>query len=81
MQIIVDTKNYKLQDKDLFVYSEKDQKFIPIQISLLFKEQNEKLVKTLKRVAELEDEILEYKNDTNKKVNALAKSIDTLLGD
>ena len=81
MQIIIDTKKYKLQDKDLFAYDEKEKTFKPIQLSMLFKEQNEVLIKTLKRVAELEDRSNEYEGNINKKVNALAKSVDTLLGD
>lgn len=80
-QIIVDTKGYKPQEDDVLCWNEKEKKFDFKQASLLFKKQNDLIIKLSLKVAELEDVVIEYQKDINKKVNALAKSTNTLLGD
>ena len=80
MKVFVDLgKDYKAQNGDMLVYENNEWKLK--QHSIVFKNEQKLIEKLALRVAELEDEIKTYTSETNKKVNTLAKSIDTLLGD
>lgn len=80
MKVFIDLeKEYKAQKGDTLTYD--GEKWVIKQHSIIFKDEQKLIEKLSLRIAELEDEINAYKSDINKKVNALAKSIDTLLGD
>ena len=86
MRVLIDTGDYKPQNNDIIVF--KDGKWVIIQASMFLKEQDNRLFEQDNklhaqdvRIAEQDALIDDFISQTNAKINAMAKSIKTLLGE
>ena len=79
MKIVIDTGNYKPQEKDLIVY--RNGEWTIIQASEFLKEQDNKLFAQDKKIDNFIKDINEQYESCLDKINKIAKATKDLIGD
>ena len=79
MKILIDTGKFKPSENNLLVY--RDNKWVIISRHEYLAYQDKILLEQSKKIDALEKELKLYKEDITKKINTMAKSIKTILGE
>lgn len=79
MRILIDTQSFKPSENNIIVFKDGKWSIISRQTYLAY--QDKILLEQSKKIDELEKQIKLYEEDITKKINTMAKSIKTLLGE
>lgn len=79
MKILIDTGKFTPTENSILVFKDNKWELTTRQEYLSY--QDKILLLQSKKIDELEEEIKKYESEINTKINTMAKSIKTLLGD
>ena len=81
MKILIDLGKYKPTSNSIIIYDKEKEKWVITTRHEFLANEDKVILMQSQKIAELEKEIKEFKQDITQKVNTIAKAVKTIIGE
>jgi N-acetylneuraminic acid mutarotase len=81
MKILIDLGKYKPTSNSIIIYDKEKERWVITTRHEFLANEDKVILMQSQKIAELEKEIKEFKQDITQKVNTIAKAVKTILGE